>query len=299
MQPMDCRNFKEVLDSYLSDELAVETNHAVMRHAEHCPNCRNEMGARRNLRGVLQAAATTTIASPEFRHRLRERLRAAALTEADVLQAVQETPGESFFAKWVGRFSMPQFALATAAFLLVLLSSVYLFSGSNNVQAAVLSPAILQQAAGDHDHCAAFWRNLTQGENDPVHDIKDYDPSLQDLGKYSPHKTLGLQFHYAHVCNQDGRQFVHLVYSRGKDLISLLVTRRNAQAMKDGVVPTDDGGTSGLQRELGLLGKYSVSAFQTSSHVVLLVSSLDEQTQQTLAEKLAQPISQLLRQRGK
>ncbi len=295
MQTMDCRNFKEVLDSYLSDELAVETNHAVMRHAEHCAHCRKEMSARCNLRGVLQAAITTTTASPEFRNRLRERLRAEALPEA----GGQTTPRESFLAKWFRSLATPPWAMATAALLLVLLSGVYLLTNSNSVQAAALGPAILQQAAGDHDHCAAFWRNLRQGENDPVHNVEDFDPSLQDLGKYSPHKVLGLQFHYAHVCGQGGRQFVHLVYSRGNDLISLLVTQRNAQAMKNGVVPTDDGLKAGLQREVGLMGKYSVSAFQTSGHVVLVVSSLDEQTQQMLAEKLAQPISQLLRQRGK
>ncbi len=295
MQPMDCRNFKEVLDSYLSDELAVETNHALMRHAEHCANCRNEMGARRNLRGVLRGAVTATTATPEFQHRLRERLRA----EAGTTPIAKEPSRESLFAKWFGRFSMPQFAMATATLLLVIASSVYLFSSSTNVQAAALSPAVLQQAAGDHDHCAAFWRNLTQGENDPVRNVEDYDPSLQDLGKHSPHQALGLKFHYAHVCSENGRKFVHLVYSRDGQLISLLITQRNAQAMKDGVVPTDDGGKAGLQRELGLMGKYSVSAFQTSKHVVLLVSSLDEQTQQTLTEKLAQPISHLLRQRGK
>jgi Putative zinc-finger len=296
MQLMDCRNFKEVLDSYLSDELAVETNHAVMRHAEHCANCRTEMNARRNLRGVLREAVTATTVTPEFQNRLRERLRAEATTN---VRAVKDTRRESLFAKWFGRFSMPQFAMATAAFLLVVVSSVYLFSGSNNVQAAALSPAILNQAAGDHDHCAAFWRNLTQGENDPVRNVEDFDASLQDLGQHSAHKVLGLKFHYAHVCSENGRQFVHLVYSRDDQLISLLVTQRNAQAMKDGVVPTDDGGKAGLQRELGLLGKYSVSAFQTSKHVVLLVSSLDAQTQQILTEKLAQPISNLLRQRGK
>jgi hypothetical protein len=292
---MDCRNFKEVLDSYLSDELAVETNHAVMRHAEHCPGCRNEMGARRNLRGVLRGAVKATTASPEFRNRLRERLRA----EAKVTANVQEPVRASWLTKWWGQFSLPQLAMATAALALVLLSSFYLFSSSNSVQAAALSPALMQQAAGDHDHCAAFWRNLTQGENDPVRNVENFDPSLQDLGQHSAHKALGLKFHYAHVCSEGERKFVHLVYSRNGELISLLVTQRDAQAMKDGMVPTDDGVKAGLQRELGLMGKYTVSALQTSRHVVLLVSSLDEQTQQKFAEQLAQPISNLLRQRGK
>jgi hypothetical protein len=299
MQTIDCRNFKEMLDSYLSDELAVETNHAVMRHAEHCGACRSEMAARRNLRSLLRGAVKTTTATPEFRHRLRERLRAEAFATAGAPPVAQTSPRDSWFSKWFGQFSLPQFAMATAALLLVVLSSVYLFSNSSRVQAAALSPVILNQAAGDHDHCAAFWRNLTQGETDPVRGVEDYDPSLQDLGQHSPHKALGLKFHYAHVCSEGGRKFVHLVYSRGHDLVSLLVTERNAEAMKTGAVPTDDGVKAGLQRELGLLGKYTVSAYQTSKHVVLLVSSLDEPTQQQLAEKLAQPISQLLRQRGK
>jgi hypothetical protein len=212
---------------------------------------------------------------------------------------VSETPRASWFSKWLGQFSLPQFAFTAAALALVLLSSFYFFSGSNRVQAAALSPALMQQAAGDHDHCAAFWRNLSHGENDPVRNVENFDPSLQDLGQHSAHKALGLKFHYAHVCSEGDRKFVHLVYSRDGELISLLVTQRDAQAMKDGVVPSDDGIRTGLQRELGLLGKYTVSAFQTSRHVVLLVSSLDEQTQQNLAEKLAQPISKLLRQRGK
>lgn len=295
MPIMDCHNFKEVLDSYLSDELSVETNHAFMNHAEHCVGCRSEMSARQNLRQVLRESVKATTASPEFHNRLRERLR----TEAGIASTVNKAVRESFFAQWFSRFSMPQFAMAAAAVLLVMVSSFYLFSNSNSVQAAVLSPTLIQQAAGDHDHCAAFWRNLTHGENEPVHNIENFDPSLQDLGKFSAHKSLGLHFHYAHVCHDNGRAFVHLVYSRNGELISLLVTQRNAEAMKDGVVPNDDGIKAGLQRELNLMGKYSVSAYQTSKHVVLLVSSLDEQTQQKFMEQLAQPISNLLRQRSK
>lgn len=297
MPTMDCRNFKEVLDSYLSDELSVETNHALMNHAEHCIGCRNEMSARLNLRQVLRESVKATTASPDFHNRLRERLRAEAGIAASVNEP--EPVGESFIAKWFSWFSMPQFALAAAAVLLVMVCSFYLFSNSNSVLAAELSPALFQQAAGDHDHCAAFWRNLTQGESDPVRNIENFDPSLEDLGKISAHKSLGLHFHYAHVCHEKGRAFVHLVYSRNGELISLLVTLRNAEAMKDGVVPNDDGVKAGLQRELNLMGKYNVTAAQTSKHVVLLVSSLDEQTQQNFMKQLAQPISNLLRQRGK
>src|SRR5437868_7233418 len=88
---MDCRNFKDVLDSYLSGELAVETNHDCLRHAEQCPACRAEMGARRNMRTTLRAAVTRTCMSGEAQARLRECLRAEAAA-APLVQALPNRP---------------------------------------------------------------------------------------------------------------------------------------------------------------------------------------------------------------
>jgi predicted anti-sigma-YlaC factor YlaD len=48
---MQCREFREIADSYLSNELMVETNHGVIAHLEQCAECRQELKARRELRG--------------------------------------------------------------------------------------------------------------------------------------------------------------------------------------------------------------------------------------------------------
>lgn len=291
MQAMDCRNFKELLDSYLSDELAVETNHAVLRHAELCADCRGEMAARRNLRQTLRGAVRVTTASPDFRNRLRERLREEAAAPVMTFPAKREW----FFSHWFRTFAVPQFALATAVFGVVLVGVVYLFSNSSPALAAELSPAILNQAAGDHNHCAAHWVQRLHHENDPVAGAENYDPALQDLGKFSEHQAAGLTFHYAHVCGHYGRQYVHFIYTRGADLISLFVTERNAEAMKTGVVPSDDGLRAGLQQFQGVQDKFTISAYQTAKHVVLVVSTLAMQQNNELTEKLAKPISLQLR----
>ena len=68
---MDCRDFKEMLDSYFCQELAVETNHAILCHAEHCPPCRNEMASRRSMREALQRACAQDQMSDEACERLR------------------------------------------------------------------------------------------------------------------------------------------------------------------------------------------------------------------------------------
>ncbi|MCI0390846.1 MAG: hypothetical protein MOB07_19035 [Acidobacteria bacterium] len=78
---MDCRAFKDLLDSFQSDELMVETNHAILWHAEQCATCRAEMEARQRLRIILRRIRDNSKLSAEFHERLRERLRLEAAAE--------------------------------------------------------------------------------------------------------------------------------------------------------------------------------------------------------------------------
>jgi anti-sigma factor RsiW len=52
-----CRNTRTKLDSYIDDELVVETNLEMARHFQNCGACAQEEAARRELRGRLRAAA--------------------------------------------------------------------------------------------------------------------------------------------------------------------------------------------------------------------------------------------------
>ena len=53
---MDCRELKVMMDSYIGDELLIETNHEVLRHLENCVDCRREMSSRRALKSQLRNA---------------------------------------------------------------------------------------------------------------------------------------------------------------------------------------------------------------------------------------------------
>ncbi len=53
---MNCKDFKEIADSYLSNELLVETNHEILRHMESCPGCRGDLAALREFRQRLRVA---------------------------------------------------------------------------------------------------------------------------------------------------------------------------------------------------------------------------------------------------
>ena len=53
---MNCRDVREIADSFLCEELLTETNHEILRHLDTCPSCRTEIDARRRLRGALRDA---------------------------------------------------------------------------------------------------------------------------------------------------------------------------------------------------------------------------------------------------
>ena len=66
---LDCQHVREVMDSYLSEELSVETNHGVLRHMAQCRDCATELNRRRRLRALL--SETLDIAADSDRARAR------------------------------------------------------------------------------------------------------------------------------------------------------------------------------------------------------------------------------------
>src|SRR6476619_3396383 len=75
---MICHDVRETAESFLRDELLLETNHKILQHLDTCLSCRTEIDARRRLRGALRGAYDR---APELQPRagFTERLRAQML----------------------------------------------------------------------------------------------------------------------------------------------------------------------------------------------------------------------------
>ena len=92
---MQCRDVRELADSFLSEQLLVETNHELLRHLETCPDCRADIAGRRALRDGLRAAfarAEDLRPRPEFAAELLAKLRPArrasrSISRRSVLQS--------------------------------------------------------------------------------------------------------------------------------------------------------------------------------------------------------------------
>ena len=96
---MNCRDFSDIADTYLSDELLVETNHDFLRHLESCPDCRRELSMRREIRGRVASAVLNADESQidsVFANKLKTGLRESSVSTQSIWEA------------W--RFAVPVFA---------------------------------------------------------------------------------------------------------------------------------------------------------------------------------------------
>jgi anti-sigma factor RsiW len=70
-----CRKTRAKLDSFIDDELLVETYLEIARHFQNCGGCAREAAERRELRGRLRAAARAVPTPTGLDERVRARLR--------------------------------------------------------------------------------------------------------------------------------------------------------------------------------------------------------------------------------
>src|SRR5204862_6237408 len=82
---MDCRDVRDLADSFLADELLTETNHEMLRHLAGCQSCRSELAERRSLRDGVRRA----VAGAAFRDGRPE---GAATLHRKVRQTAREAP---------------------------------------------------------------------------------------------------------------------------------------------------------------------------------------------------------------
>lgn len=309
---MDCQNFKELLDSYLCGELAVETNHSILHHAERCRPCRVEMAARRHLRASLRSGCSKEKMSDRAMENLRERIRSEAGLENGSMPAGVSNgkPGNGKRGKGkYGWFAdLFKIWLLTPVALVLLLGAalgLYLLrrAGSDDAQkvrrlspdqikALELSVSLVTESAECHRICAAHSAGA-DGPAEMPDSVREYDPACVRLDKVAAEGARGLSLRAAHVCDFGERKFAHLVYTRGAGLVSLFVTVRDTRALKSGAAPPFS--SLSLEPQRFRLDRVTLGAYQTLKRIILVASDFPEDENIALAEILARPVIEHLR----
>jgi len=254
---MQCRDVRELADSFLTEQLLVETNHEVVRHLETCPDCRAEIAARRVMRDTLRVAFTRAEdlqPRPQFAAELTAKLnprQSGVLSRRSLLQS------------W--------WALAAGA---VLAAGGGLFVRDARVRSGLA--ALARDAAGDHQNCAVKF-NLAERP------IPLDEAGMRYGGPYAALAAFQfsgidaeLQMVERHACVYQGRRFAHVVFRYRGAIASLLVT--------DGTPPA----APELEAHDGAL---EVASLPAGRYVGFVVASLDRRQVLALAERFAQPLS--------
>lgn len=237
MNPV-CQHVREVMDSYLAEELLVETNHEILRHLDTCPECAAELQRRQRLRTLLSQALEIQV----------DDQRAAARISRALDR--EQRP-------W--RRVAP---LATAAATLIAaVAFAFWFSRPVDVSA-------YDDSAEDHIACALTY---------PVSYSYDADRAARNLAPpFMPVvEAVGVShggYHVidAHMCPYKGRNYAHVVFRGGGQTLSLFAERAGRGTLPAAPATTLTGEAIDVH-ETTRLG-YRIAAVATRDYRLFLIS---------------------------
>jgi hypothetical protein len=281
-----CVRIRRYVDSYINNELLVQTNHEVLRHLEACPACAAEVESRTRIKVRLKDAVQNQ-SVPEG---LQTRVRAA----------LRENSRASF--TWTRWASAAAAVLVVAAGLWVevprwtrpALPDLSDRRGQDvfiQKVSASLS-AVLKVGLGDHIHCSIF-RKYPKDPPSVDEMAQKLGPAYQDL---VPLVKARVPEEYriilAHQCGYQGRRFVHLTLTNGSSLLSLVITRKQAGESMQALTVSDHASSVAVYQAAAQ--NYDVAGFETDQFLAYVVSDLGAQQNLQIAYALAPSVHQFL-----
>jgi mycothiol system anti-sigma-R factor len=272
----DCKKVRAYLDSYLNDELLVETTHEVLRHLEHCPACHEAMENRRRVKALLKAAVSKETAPADLQEKIRKRIRKDAAPR---------------WSSWT--------LVAAAAAVLIAVGILGLQAWKRT--AATHTPAVAEAAGA---------QILEVGLKDHVHCALDAGFANREFTEAEMRERLGPQFFglvamvkdrlpgnyrvtVGHRCHAFGREYVHLVLKSPQTVLSLVVTKKNGESFTQNHVAAI-AEAAGVPIFGARMNNLEVAGFETSDYLAFVVSDLGREENLQIALALAPPVEAFL-----
>lgn len=185
----ECRRVRALMDSYISGELTVESNHDVLSHLEQCEGCRGEVARREQMRALLVEGFGGT-------------------PDVTALQSRISRAIDNEQRKW---WTIARYGSMAAAVLLIVGAT---FWWTRPVDAAAFDDSV-------DNHIVCALAIPPQVQYDEARIAQSLEPAYQPIVKAVTHRISGFELIDAHMCPYNGRDYVHLVYRSGGRVLSV------------------------------------------------------------------------------
>ena len=275
-----CERIRQQLDSYLSNELLVETASEVVRHLESCQACSHDLESLMRVRDALQRAVSNRPVPDSVR--------------TDVVRKLRASQTRSFAGVSVKRWAL---GLATAALVLF---GLFAAEWLNLRRGEQLIASILKLGVSDHVICAIQGHNYPEVAN-PPDEIREklgarYTPLLQVVQQRLP----GFELLEGHICSIPGsdRKYVHFITQGHGTILSVILTERNGAAFpRDKLLLSANSGAGGLGIHQDHLSGMEIAGFESGRYFAFVVSDLSQKELVQLARGLAPALKETLHTR--
>jgi len=238
---LDCQQVRELMDSYLSEELSVETNHGFLRHVAECRDCAAELKRRQRLRALLSETLDLAVNDANA-DRVRMRITHAVDRERRSSQRVARLG-------------------AVAATLVAAVALAY-WAGRR------VDAAAYNDSAEDHVACALTYPSDTV--YDPGRAAHNLAPPFEHIVDAVGRSHGAYQVIDAHMCPYKGRNYAHVVIRGDGQTLSLFAERAERGALPDTPTTVLPGDALDVHATMRL--GYRISAVATRDHRLFLVS---------------------------
>ena len=283
----ECKRVRSYLDSYLSNELMVETNLEVLKHLESCADCSQVLDDRARIKSQLKRAVLNVQAPAALQERIRSDIRRPRSLNFNLTQS------------WI---------LAAAA-AIVLAVGVGIFfrpggesRGSKAKPLSVIAEVAPNDAAGqilkvgfeDHVFCAIDHGMANKRFSSEEMSEKlgpKYDGLVELAKEKMPH---GFEIVVGHRCHYKNREFIHVIARRQGEVVSLILTPKNGETFPA-------GGVSAVMNAAGVpvheasWSDIQVAGLETSNYLVFLISNETRKENEQIASSLMPAVSDFLR----
>lgn len=278
----NCKKVQSYLDSYLNNELLVETTHEISKHLEDCANCHEALLVRQRVKELLKGAVLKDAAPIDLQEKVRRSIR-------------KNSPPNR--ARWM------LVAAAMIALTVAGIGALQLFNrgtpaGSDAISAASNANAqLLKIGLDDHVHCAIDMglanRVFTEEEM-----LKRLGPDFSALvATVKENAPENYKVVVGHRCRFKGREFIHLILKSPETALSLVLTKKNGESFSEDTV-TAVIGSSGIPIHEALVKDFQIAGFETRDYLAFVVSDLGRKESLQMAFTLVPAVREFLTRQG-